>query len=350
MTDLATTTAAERVQRARSELIMARRFYGVLVSNVEPVITRKHKTAATNGKQHFWNPNYVATLAQEQLLFVQAHESEHDARHHSTRRGGRDPEGWNEATDYAINIDLVDEGFVPPPNVLLDAKYRGWAAEDIYRARELDRQQQQQPQPQDGDESDDDEQSSGGDDASDDDQNDLATLATSRATRATPTMVTTTRAMVLAAMPAMATTRTVTLTAATPVATRATSPTLTAATVPATRARALAMPAARPTKTATASPAARRLSATSAVAAKCSTRPTSRVISPSKTPSGSGSRGRPHRWRKRSGSCPATSRARSSGRIIRRKIGARRCGLGSTTVRFAPRRGAGPIVAISAAA
>lgn len=159
--------AMERVQKARSELIFARKFYGVLVSNIEPVIERSNNpTAATNGKKHLWNPEFVMSLKKNHLgvevapqllvLGVQAHESEHDARHHGTRRNGRDPVEWNICCDYSINIDLIDEGFHLPFGALIDAKYRGWSAEDIFRARELDRQKEQpQPEQPDEDEGDD---------------------------------------------------------------------------------------------------------------------------------------------------------------------------------------------------
>src|SRR5262245_6003071 len=130
--------ATNRVLKARTELIMARRFYGVLVSNVIPILSRDFDTMATDGKHHYFNPEFVCSLSQEELLAVQAHESEHDARHHGTRRGNRDPEQWNIACDYAINIDLVDEGFKLPKCALLDRRYRGMSAEDIYRTRELD--------------------------------------------------------------------------------------------------------------------------------------------------------------------------------------------------------------------
>jgi len=150
--------ATERVMKARSALILARRFYGVLVSNVEPVLSRAVPTMATNSRQHFYNPEFIAKLTQEQLEAVQAHESEHDARHHSTRRGHRDPRKWNEACDYAINADLLAEGFKLPDWVLFDARFRGMSAEDIYRTRELDEQRDQpQPQPEPEDEPEDDE-------------------------------------------------------------------------------------------------------------------------------------------------------------------------------------------------
>jgi hypothetical protein len=132
--------ATDRVLKTRSDLVLARRFYAVLVTNVEPVLSHKVPTAATNGKKHFWNPNFVMSLSTDELLFVQCHESEHDARHHGTRRGGRDSVKWNEACDYAINIDLVDEKIgKPPAKALIDPKYRGMSAEAIYRSRELDK-------------------------------------------------------------------------------------------------------------------------------------------------------------------------------------------------------------------
>jgi predicted metal-dependent peptidase len=163
--------AADRIQKARAELILTRRFYGVLVSNVEPVLSRAVPRAATNSVQHLWNPDFVASITQEQLLFTQAHESEHDARKHSARRGTRDHKKWNEACDYAINIDLIDEGFVPLPDILLDARYRGMSAEDIYRTRELDEQQsdERSEEAEEEEDSDGDEQSKpdGGDSAED---------------------------------------------------------------------------------------------------------------------------------------------------------------------------------------
>jgi predicted metal-dependent peptidase len=158
-------SASDRVLKARTDVILTNRFYGTLVSNVEAVLSKKIPTAATNGKTHLFNPDFVLRLNAKELKFVQRHESEHDARHHSTRRGGRDPKEWNISCDYAINIDLVDEIAkgdttmeLPRAEVLggkpyVDAKYRGMSAEDIYRCRQLDQQRaeqekaKQQPQP-----------------------------------------------------------------------------------------------------------------------------------------------------------------------------------------------------------
>jgi predicted metal-dependent peptidase len=52
-------------------------------------------------------------------------------RHH-TRRAGRDPRRWNEACDYAINPLLLDAGLKLPEGVLVDNRFRGLSAEEIY--------------------------------------------------------------------------------------------------------------------------------------------------------------------------------------------------------------------------
>jgi len=152
--------ALDRVLKARAELILTRTFYGVLVGQVSPQASDKFPTMATNGKVHYFNPDFINGLPQEQVLGVQAHESEHDARRHGTRRGARDPKRWNEACDYAINVDLVDQGFKLPKGALIDVKYRGMSAEDIYRSREIDEALEKQKQEQaEQDESDEDESS-----------------------------------------------------------------------------------------------------------------------------------------------------------------------------------------------
>ena len=157
--------AMEAIAKARAELIQTHVFYGVLVSQVEPVATDKVPTMATNGRRHFVNPSWIMGLKknwkgeivapQKLRLGVQRHESEHDARGHHSRRGERDPVEWNKAADYNINIDLVDEmealrrkgqepNFDLVEGALVDARFRGWSAEEIYRARELDKQKEEQ--------------------------------------------------------------------------------------------------------------------------------------------------------------------------------------------------------------
>ena len=144
--------AAVLIRNARAALILERKFYAVLVSQVDPVPSWDFPTMATNSVQHFYNPEFIVNLPPKKILGTQAHESEHDARHHSTRRNGRDPQRWNKACDYAINGDLIAEGFELPDGILFRKEFVGMAAEEIYRILEIEEQQKQQQEQQKQDE------------------------------------------------------------------------------------------------------------------------------------------------------------------------------------------------------
>jgi hypothetical protein len=315
--DTVAAAAAERVSKARQELILERTFYGVLVSQVEPVASRDFPTMATDGRRHFFNPEFISGLKQIEVLGVQAHETEHDARRHHTRRGNRDPQEWNVCCDLAINPDLIRAGFTLPKGMLLDWRFEGMSAEDIYRTRELERQKPQEPPPppQDGEDGE-------ADDASKHPVTKMVRPATKVATTGLA------RALV-----SRATSR------ATRARARVTA-TLATLARPMARALATARPA-RPAKAraqvrrkAAAMPTSRSLRpAIPAAAARCSTRHPMPPSGPTRTPDGTASCGRPQASPASVATRPATSPARSSAMTIRRKIGARPCAPFSTAAR-----------------
>lgn len=63
------------------------------------------KTAATNGKVYFWNPEFLESLSADQAATVMSHESYHDLFFHCSpeRSGGMDASDWNIAVDYVVN-------------------------------------------------------------------------------------------------------------------------------------------------------------------------------------------------------------------------------------------------------
>ena len=91
---------------------------------------------ATDGVSLYYNPEFVDTLNSATLAGVLAHEVMHPALQHHVRRSGRDPRRWNEACDYAINPLLLDAGLSLPEGVLVDHRFRGMSAEQIYNLRE----------------------------------------------------------------------------------------------------------------------------------------------------------------------------------------------------------------------
>ena len=96
-------------------------------------------TMATDGKSISYWPDFVNKLTEAEVVFVIIHEIMHCANFHFARESGRDHGLWNDAADYAINIqiddmrgDLKSTVLSAPSKILLDAKYRGMSAEMIY--------------------------------------------------------------------------------------------------------------------------------------------------------------------------------------------------------------------------
>lgn len=77
----------------------------------------KYHTAATDGKNVYVDPDYFASLTEEEREFLVAHEIMHMKYEHMYRMKTkeaeiRNPEIWNEATDAIINANLERDGFV----------------------------------------------------------------------------------------------------------------------------------------------------------------------------------------------------------------------------------------------
>ena len=92
-------------------------------------------TMATDGKSIIYNAKFVNDLTDAEVTFVLIHEILHNANFHFVRRGDRDPELWNSAADYAINLQVVDlnSTYVKMPSVgLLDKRFEDMSAEQIY--------------------------------------------------------------------------------------------------------------------------------------------------------------------------------------------------------------------------
>lgn len=137
-----------RMTKARSQLIMEQRFYGSLAMRLELIEATQFDTMATDGRRLYYNPSFLDDLTEAQIKAVIAHEVQHCALKHHTRRGDRDLDLWNEACDYAINLILTRAGFQLPDGALLDPQYEGLNAEAIYRLLDKERNQQQPDQQQ----------------------------------------------------------------------------------------------------------------------------------------------------------------------------------------------------------
>ena len=90
------------------------------------------KTACTDGRRIYWNPDFLAKLDTEEARFVCLHETMHPAHGHLWRFPEQ-TERTNAACDYAINGVLAKlPGVKMPKGGLLDARWDGMAEEEIF--------------------------------------------------------------------------------------------------------------------------------------------------------------------------------------------------------------------------
>lgn len=98
--------------------------------------------AATDGSRIFIKPSFWAGLSVKQAQFVLAHEILHCSLLHFDRLRGRDALQWNIATDYEINLLLINNQLISLDEIqqigaLINNDYAGMGAEEIYQRPEV---------------------------------------------------------------------------------------------------------------------------------------------------------------------------------------------------------------------
>lgn len=121
-----------KLQAARARLILDRPFVGALLLHLPAQPSRRCASIGTDGRSIHFDPAYVDGLTLRQTQFMLAHQAMHCALGHFVRRGHRTLARWDIACDFAVNQLLVDDGMEAPPGALIDARYRGLSAEEIY--------------------------------------------------------------------------------------------------------------------------------------------------------------------------------------------------------------------------
>lgn len=148
--------AEKRLTKAMLHLLMNQIFWASLILRLKEkaVADFSAPTAWVDGTRLGYNPHYVCSLPLKELIALMAHEVLHCVLGHHLRRAGRDPKLWNKACDYAVNLLLKKHGFVVPADWLLDYRFDGMSAEQIYDVLAQNHAEQPQSAPSDEDESD----------------------------------------------------------------------------------------------------------------------------------------------------------------------------------------------------
>ncbi len=108
-------------------------FFATLALFARMLLSETISTAATDGRDLFFNLAFWSKLSPAQRLGLLAHEVLHAALLHVFRRGPRDPLLWNIAADIVVNgIILSQPGFELPPGHLRDKKLERLSVEEVY--------------------------------------------------------------------------------------------------------------------------------------------------------------------------------------------------------------------------
>ena len=126
----------EKLITARVGLLLRASFFGNLATRLKLVNADEWcTTAATDGRNFYYNSRFIDMLKPKEVEFLFGHEVLHCVYDHFGRRGDRDPQLFNIASDYCVNADLkkhrVGE-FITTVPCLFDAKYDGMSSEEVY--------------------------------------------------------------------------------------------------------------------------------------------------------------------------------------------------------------------------
>ena len=126
----------EKLTTARVGLLLKAPFFGNMATRMQLIDASDWcPTAATNGRNFYYNKDFVTKLSVKKLEFLFGHEILHCVLDHFGRLGSRNPRLANIAQDFAVNQILVDERIgekITEVDICLDSKYRGWSWEEIY--------------------------------------------------------------------------------------------------------------------------------------------------------------------------------------------------------------------------
>ena len=121
--------SARRVSDCVTALLRDQPFFGSLALRLPIRADETRETLASDGKDIRYAPQWVADTDADHIKTALARVVLACALKHHTRRGGRDPERWQRASQLVTHGLLRDAGFVLPPEA---EAWDGISAEQAY--------------------------------------------------------------------------------------------------------------------------------------------------------------------------------------------------------------------------
>lgn len=131
-------SAKDKLVTARVKMLFKQPFFGNIACRLQLVEASDWcPTAAVDGRNFYYNTEFVEKLDLDETVFLVGHEVGHCVYEHFLRRGDRNPQIWNMAGDYKINAMLKREKIgrlITTVKPLYDPKYEtnDWWTENVY--------------------------------------------------------------------------------------------------------------------------------------------------------------------------------------------------------------------------
>jgi predicted metal-dependent peptidase len=134
MNDCSSTTESTKlISASLLRLRMKSPFFGTLAMFVRFIPSQNIAAAATDGRDVFFNPNFLDSLPSAEQDGLLLHEILHAALLHPLRLRERNPQQWNIAADIVVNgMILHQTGFELPPGGLRDRNLEHLSVEEVY--------------------------------------------------------------------------------------------------------------------------------------------------------------------------------------------------------------------------
>ena len=134
------------IESIKRRLLVKYPFFGSVVANSNFIAEEAILTAGTDGKNIYYNPNFIESITKDQQTFIFAHEICHIAFNHILRSEGKDKKIWNIATDSVINAFLKQDGLPIVEGGVNIPEAINFDAEEMYKKLLAEYQQQSQSQ------------------------------------------------------------------------------------------------------------------------------------------------------------------------------------------------------------
>jgi len=122
----------QKVSQAKAKLLVDYPYFGTLASRLELTKNDNIQAYLSDGVRFEYNDEYLLDLSQDELAFALSNGAMHAALAYENRQNGRMSWLWQLATDHAINTMLVTNGLEAPMEVIVESRFEGMYAEEIY--------------------------------------------------------------------------------------------------------------------------------------------------------------------------------------------------------------------------